>query len=250
MTLLRVILIHFIALSFLTSCKNSENEKLRSEVDSLRTQLKVAEQAVYAIKEISGLLDSIDVERSIIRIEMTEGMSYNTFTTRMEGVLGYVKKSEQKINDLQQKLKEVYNEKSAYSMMIEALKSELEIATDEITALQEQVKNVEEKNTKLVSLVHVQQSQLAENQVKIESTKQELALFENKIHKLMLEAKVSEADAYYARAEAVYEAAQRTKLAPRKKKETIREALELYKKSLSLGKTEAQARITELEKKM
>jgi hypothetical protein len=52
------------------------------------------------------------------------------------------------------------------------------------------------------------------------------------------------------RAQAVEEAANRTKLAPKKKKDTLKEAIELYKKALSLGKTEAQDKITELEKKI
>jgi hypothetical protein len=48
----------------------------------------------------------------------------------------------------------------------------------------------------------------------------------------------------------VEETANRTKLAPKKKKASYEEAIQLYKKSLSLGKKEAQARITELEKKI
>jgi len=48
----------------------------------------------------------------------------------------------------------------------------------------------------------------------------------------------------------VEEAANRTKLAPKKKKETYKEAIELYKKALSLGKTEAQAKIDALNKKI
>ena len=75
-------------------------------------------------------------------------------------------------------------------------------------------------------------------------------MIEAKIQELMIASKVSEADSYYARAQAVEEAANRTKLAPKKKKETLKEAIELYKKSLSLGKEEAQAKITELEKKI
>jgi hypothetical protein len=75
-------------------------------------------------------------------------------------------------------------------------------------------------------------------------------LIEARVQEIMIQGKMSEADAYYARAQAVEEAANRTKLAPRKKKETLREAVELYKKALSLGKNEAQDNITSLEKKL
>ncbi|MCE2996970.1 MAG: hypothetical protein LW863_15325, partial [Flammeovirgaceae bacterium] len=64
------------------------------------------------------------------------------------------------------------------------------------------------------------------------------------------QSKVNEADSYFTRAAAIEEAANRTKLAPKKKKNTYKEAIELYKKALSLGKQEAQAKITELEKKI
>ena len=66
----------------------------------------------------------------------------------------------------------------------------------------------------------------------------------------MIQSKVSEGDAYYMRAQAIETAANRTRLAPRKKKETMKEALELYKKALSLGKSEAQAKIDQLEKRL
>ena len=66
----------------------------------------------------------------------------------------------------------------------------------------------------------------------------------------MIQSKISEADAFYTRAVAVEEAANRTKLAPRKKKQTLKEAVELYRKALSLGKNEAQAKITEIEKRL
>ena len=66
----------------------------------------------------------------------------------------------------------------------------------------------------------------------------------------MVQGKVNEADQYFARAQAIELAANRTKLAPRKKKETFKEAIELYKKALSLGKAEAQAKISELEKRI
>jgi hypothetical protein len=73
---------------------------------------------------------------------------------------------------------------------------------------------------------------------------------EQKIQQVQLQSKINEADSYYARAQAVEETGNRTKLAAKKKKETYKEAIELYRKSLSLGKSEAQAKIDELEKKV
>ena len=62
--------------------------------------------------------------------------------------------------------------------------------------------------------------------------------------------RIDKANLYFAQAQALETAAERTKFAPRKKKETRREAIELYKISFSLGKTEAQERISKLEKEV
>jgi len=95
----------------------------------------------------------------------------------------------------------------------------------------------------------MQEAEIADKNSQLETKQQELALIEARIQELMIQSKMSEADAYFARGQAVEEAANRTKLAPRKKKETYKEAIELYKKSQSLGNAQAEARITELEKK-
>jgi len=78
---------------------------------------------------------------------------------------------------------------------------------------------------------------------------QDIASLESLVKDINEQTRVKTANLYYAQAQALETAAQRTSfLAPKKKKETKREALELYKLSLSLGKTEAEARIAELEK--
>ena len=116
--------------------------------------------------------------------------------------------------------------------------------------MQEQVEKYRNENQNLITTVGMQEAELTDKQSQIETKTQELALIEARVQELMIQGKMSEADAYYARAQAVEEAANRTKLAPRKKKETLREAVELYKKALSLGKSEAQDNITALEKKL
>jgi hypothetical protein len=134
--------------------------------------------------------------------------------------------------------------------LIKSLKAQLETKTQEIAALQEQVEKYRSENQNLITTVSMQEAELADKATQIETKSQELALIEARVQELMIQSKMSEADALYARGQAVEEAANRTKLAPRKKKDTYREAIELYKKALSLGKNEAQDKITELEKKL
>jgi uncharacterized protein YjiS (DUF1127 family) len=139
---------------------------------------------------------------------------------------------------------------SAYARQVAKLKADLEVKTSEIMALQEQVERYRSENRNLSDLATMLEDQLSDKEAQIRAKEQELALIEARIQQIMIEAKVSEADAAYARAQAMEEAANRTKLAPRKKKETLKEALDWYKKAYSLGKKEAGAKISELEKKM
>jgi hypothetical protein len=106
------------------------------------------------------------------------------------------------------------------------------------------------ENQNLIQTVDLQESLLVDKEMQIIEKNQELALIEARIQELMIQSKMTEAEAYYARGEAVEEAARRTKLAPKKKKETLREALELYKKSLSLGNDQAQAKVDALEERL
>ena len=116
--------------------------------------------------------------------------------------------------------------------------------------MQARVEELKSENQNLITTVGLQEAELNDKEAQIMAKTQELAIIEAKIQEMWVQSKMSEADSYFARAQAVEEAANRTKLAPRKKKDTLKEALELYKKSLSLGKTEAQAKIDELEKKV
>jgi uncharacterized protein YhaN len=234
----------------LANCSTKESARLARENDSLKMQLQFGHEAIVTLKEINSLIDSIDATRKILRIQMIEGMPLPKYTQRMEELLLYVQQSEEKISGLALKLRKIQNQNEAYSMMLDALKNELEMATHEIAMLEAQVKRVEKKNNQLINLVKLQQTEIEDHQEKLEAYRHEVSYFEKRIHELMIQSQVGDAEAYYARAEAVYEAARRTKLAPRKKRESLNEALELYKKASSLGKKEADARIKELEKRL
>jgi len=244
-----ILLSGFLATFFL-SCNVEETERLRAENDSLRRELQTRHSVVETMREVKLLLDSIDINRDALHANLSEGTSFEVFTERVRNINDYVVRTEKKIDTIEQELKSSNSDASAYMMMVVALKSELEIAAKELHDLDDQVKNYKSENKGLIKLVKVQEGQLAEMRIKIDTKQQELSLIEAKVTEMVDNFKVSEAEAYYARAQAVEEAANRTRLAPLKKKETYREALELYKKALSLGKQEAKQNITVLEKKI
>ncbi|MBK7650914.1 MAG: hypothetical protein IPJ20_09410 [Flammeovirgaceae bacterium] len=202
------------------------------------------------MQEVTVLMDSIDANRNVLRVNMVEGTTYDNYTARMKDINNYVKDTQNKIEDLEKSLKKSKGNTNALSATIKKLKADLEARNKEIASLNEHVDQLRNENANLITTVGLQEAELTDKEAQIIAKQQELALIEAKIQELMIASKVSEADGYFARAQAVEEAANRTKLAPKKKKETLKEAIELYKKSLSLGKQEAQAKITELEKKV
>ncbi|MGE0773289.1 MAG: hypothetical protein AB7K37_16375 [Cyclobacteriaceae bacterium] len=239
-----------ISLGLLMGCGGAETEKLRSQVDSLKLELETSQQMAVTLQEVGVLMDSIDANRQLLRVNMVEGTTYDDYSARMKDINNYVRDTQKKIEDLERALKKSKGAANAFSATIKKLKEEIESKNKEIAALQEQVETYRNENQNLIQTVSLQEAELKDKAQEIITKQQELALIEARIQELMIQSKVSEADAYYARAVAVEEAANRTKLAPRKKKETLKEALDLYKKAVSLGHTDAQAKVTELEGKV
>lgn len=233
----------------LMSC-GGETERLKGQLDSLQNELQVSQQMAQTLQEVGTLMDSIDASRQMLRVNVIEGTTYSDYTSRMKDLNNYVKDTQAKIGDLEKSLKKSKANNNAFAATIKKLKADLETKNQEIGALQQRVEELGNLNENMKITIDMQEAELNDKSAQIEEKTQELALIEARIQELMIQSKMSEADSYFARGEAVEEAANRTKLAPRKKKETYKEALELYKKSLSLGSDKAQAKITELEKKI
>jgi chromosome segregation ATPase len=234
----------------MVACGTKEREKLQSQVDSLRIELETSQTMAQTLTEVGAMMDSIDASRQLLRVDMAEGTTYTDYKSRMKDINAYVKETQLKIEDLEKTLKTSKANSNSFAKTIKQLKADLETKTQEIAALQEQVDKYRNENQNLITTVGMQEAELVDKTTEIETKTQELALIEAKVQELMIQSKMTEADAYYARGQAVEEAAARTKLAPRKKKETLREAVELYKKALSLGKVEAEERIAVLEEKL
>ncbi|HEY8511835.1 MAG TPA: hypothetical protein VIL31_07750 [Cyclobacteriaceae bacterium] len=231
-------------------CGTQDKERLQSRIDSLEVELQNSQKVAQTLQEVGVLLDSIDASRQMLKVNIVEGTTFDDYTARMRDLKNYVAETEKKIDALEEDLKKQTSGASSLRATISRLRKDLQSKTEEIAVLQEQVEKFRSENENLVQTVGLQEAMLEDKEAEILAKQQELALIEARIQELMIQSKMTEADAYYARAAAVEEAANRTKLAPRKKRETLAEAVELYKKALSLGKEEAQAKIDELEKKI
>jgi chromosome segregation ATPase len=243
-------LIFVSAIGLLLASCGGNSEKLQSQVDSLKNELQTSQQFATTLQEVGVLMDSIDANRQLLRVNMVEGTTYDNYQSRMRDINNYVRDTQGKITELEKSLKKSKGNANAYAATIKKLKADLESKNAEIASLNEKVEQLKNENSNLITTVGLQEAELSDKEVQIQAKQQELALIENRIQELMVQSKMNEADSYFARATAVEEAANRTKLAPRKKKETYKEAIELYKKALSMGKQEAQDKITALEKKV
>jgi hypothetical protein len=116
--------------------------------------------------------------------------------------------------------------------------------------MEARVNKVLKENKNLNQTVKIQQGNLEDFQLQLDAKYHEVKLFELQIQELTDKLQITEANAYFAQAQALELAARKTRLAPNKKRETYREALDLYSKAKVAGHPEAQARITELEKRL
>jgi chromosome segregation ATPase len=250
MTMIKRLIFALPMIGMLWSCGTKEREELRAQNDSLRTELQMSKQTAATLDEVGALIDSIDANRKLLRTDVVEGTSYNDYTSRLKDINAHIKSTEMKLAELEKTAKKSRNTSATYNATIKRLKADLELSTQQIAALQSEVEKMRGENAQLASNLTQRDSTIALHTETIKMREQDVANLETKVTEINAQAKMTQADMYYAQAQALETAANRTKFAPKKKKETQREALELYKLSLSLGKTEAQSRIDELEKRL
>lgn len=246
---LTVLSIVLLALTLMNCNKEAEN-KLQTQVDSLKNELETNQQLARTLTEVGVLMDSIDANRQVLRMNMMEGTTFDNYTNRMEDLNKYVKDTEKKIGDLEKELKKSKSGTNYFATLVKNLKAEIEKKNLEIALLSDMVEKYQVDNENLIKVNEMQEAELISQEEALAAKQQELALIEARIQELMIQSKVSEAEQWYARGVAVEQAAAKIKLAPRKRKETLNEALEYYKKSLSMGHEPAKAKIDALEKEL
>ena len=87
-----------ITILVLAGCNSKEVARLQLENDSLRSELSSRYNVLTSLKDVRGLLDSIDANRNSLRTNLSEGTSYQEFTTRLKDINEFVKMSEEKID--------------------------------------------------------------------------------------------------------------------------------------------------------
>jgi len=231
----------------LLSCDTKKNEALQQKVDSLSVQLTASREVEKSMNEVGVLIDSIDASRNSLQLNLIEGNNYANYIVRLNEINAYVRETEAKLSELEKSSK-ITSKASASS--IRRLKADLEKRSSEIIDLQWQIAKLRDENLAVWVKVNEKDSILAMKDQVIKLDERDIASLDKLISDTQAENRTTVANLYFAQADALETAANRTQFAPRKKKEARLEALELYKLSLSLGNNSAQARITDLEKKL
>lgn len=244
--MIRKFILGFAVIGMLWGCNDSKQKEvaLQSEIDSLRTELQESQQTAEAFQEVGVMIDSIDASRQLLRTDMVEGASYQDYKNRLASISDYVKESQIKITELEKSAKKT----RGYAGTIKRLKADLEKTTQQLTSLEEEVKNARSENQSLARTVSQRDSVITINSETLKQREENLASLESQMQEMNVETKTFQAESYFAQAKALEEAANRTQFAAKKKKKAQREALELYRKALELGKNEAQVKVEELEK--
>jgi hypothetical protein len=231
--------------ALMMSCDSKERAQLQHKVDSLSAELQASKQVEATMSEVGVLIDSIDANRQALRTEMVAGTSYTDYITRLKDINNHIRETKSKISEME---KQVKTARGSSAAALKRMKEDLELRSQEVLALQVEIEKMRDENRKLATNVASKDSTITTRDEVIKLREQDISSLESLVKDINEQTKVKVANLYYAQAQALETAAQRTHFAPKKKKETKREALELYKLSLSLGKSEAEARIAELEK--
>lgn len=227
-----------------------ERARLNHQVDSLKMELITNRKMAETLEEVGALIDSIDMNRHILRTSMVEGTSLDDYEFRMRDINNFVKSSTAKIEELEKSLKKSKSSSSHYAGALAKMKAELDARNQELIALNEKVTLYRNENSNLIQTVDLQRAEI-EDKIKLISEKQAANLqLEDQVRKMLIQSKLDEAESYYAQALALEEAAKRTKLAPRKKRDTNQKALDMYELAVLCGKTEAEEKVALLKRKI
>lgn len=158
------------------------------------------------------------------------------------------KASGQSTLEIRNELTRSRREAEAYLMMIDALKSEVNIRDEELHGLRDDIARYQSEIGLLLDSLTKKEQAL--EKVLAATGRQNSAELQKKVQELSRNLAIAEAEACYATAQRAEATAHRIMFAPTRKKESLLEALEVYKKAFSLGKKEAAQNISQLQKSL
>jgi len=217
-----------------------ENKQLAIQLDSLQIVIEENKSLIRLLAEIEQYMDSIDILRQGIQLDLETGLSKDDdYVFRMKNLTEYVRKTELAIQKLS-------NSNQANISRINQLRREISIRDEAIANLQSNITLYKQRNAQINDQISMAESELLEikNEL-LEKTNEfnfEQSEFLDKIQ-------ILEAESLFALGEGKEELARHMQFARKKKKQVLHDALDYYKSSNELGYEPALDRIKFLNEK-
>lgn len=217
-----------------------ENLQLLVRLDSMQMIVEETEYLSSLLAQIDEYMDSIDIHRNEIKLDLELGISEEDYISRMKDINEFVKKAEWTINDLSKS-------NSAYNSRINRLKNDMEKKNTEIEKLQYSVMLYQEETSHLQEELTITDKELLNVQNELKKKTNEFNL---EITELLDKLKLTEAESLFARGEAKEELAKHMQFARKRKKQALLDAIEYYNNSYDLGYEPALAKANQIKEKI
>jgi hypothetical protein len=217
-----------------------ENLQLLVRLDSMQMIVEEAEYLSVLLTQIEEYMDSIDIYRNEIKLDLEANVLEEDYVARMKNINEFVKKAEWLINDLS-------NTNASYNSYINRLKNDIEEKNKEIEKMQYSVMLYQEETSHL-------QEQLTETDKEVLSLKNELkertSDFNIDKTELLNKLILTEAESLFARGEGKEELAKHMQFARKRKRQALLDAIKYYDDAYEMGYEPALARANQIKEKM
>jgi chromosome segregation ATPase len=165
----------------IAGCQSEELAQLREENTLLKTQLSDPRYLRVELTEVNTLVSDIDNSRKVNASGLKKISSFTELKARLSDVDDYVKRSEEKLTLLERQLAVLRNETSAYTMMVYALKGEVDIRDEDVVSLSSSLKEFQLQNSQLLDSVRFQENRADGLYTHIEDKQRKLSVLETKM---------------------------------------------------------------------
>ncbi len=240
---MRIIAIILCALLLFPGCNQKlkeENLQLLVRLDSMEMIVEEAEYLSSILSQIEEYMDSIDIHRKEIKLDLEASIVEEDYVARMKNINEFVKKADWLISDLSKT-------NSSYNSYINRLKNDMEEKNKEIEKMQYSIMLYQEETSHLQEELTITDKEMLSIQNELKDRTHEFNLERTE---LLEKLKLTEAESLFARGEGKEEVAKHMQFARKRKKQVLLDAIEYYNNSYGLGYEPALAKANQIKEKL
>lgn len=214
-------------------------------------ELEASRRDIETLVEIGLWLDSIDRNRYDVLVDWREnGTPFDKYKYRLRAIKNYVEETEMRIQELNERIREVGTSSPEGDKMIAWLRERIMQRSIEIKQLKLRLYKYTRENQALYQQVSQQDLQFDQDESQLVEQQKALENLSRRVDAARESYLSLRASSAYSEAEALEEVANRTRFSGIKKRESLEQALNLYRLSLQYGNEQARLKILQLEKKL